>query len=608
MCGIVGIISNRQVTPLLIDGLKRLEYRGYDSAGVATLVDGKIERRRAKGKIVNLEKKIAETPLPGTIGIGHTRWATHGVPNETNAHPHATKYVAVVHNGIIENYRELRDELKELGHVFESETDTEVVVHLISQKIEEGLDPQTAVAQSLKRLNGAFALAIIFAGREDILIGARKGAPLAVGFGDGEMFLGSDALALASLTQKIMYLEDGDWVVLTHTSATVYDENDNEVSRPVEQSSTSGAMIGKGGYRHFMLKEIYEQPQVIGDTLNTMINQDMDTITLPNVPFDLKDMTRLTIVACGTSYYAGMVGKYWIESIARVPVDIDVASEFRYRRPVMEKGGVALFISQSGETADTLAALRYCKEQGQKIVSIVNVSASTMARESDCVLKTLAGPEIGVASTKAFTTQLTLLACFAIALGRAKGALSRSEESRLSRALVEVPSRAAEVLNNDQAIEKIAQNLMVPAHDVLYLGRGSSYPIALEGALKLKEISYIHAEGYAAGEMKHGPIALIDEGVPVVVVAPTDELFDKTISNMQEVLARGGKVVFFGDKDGVGTVKDRSAAAIVLPTVDPFVAPILYAIPVQLLAYHTAVAKGTDVDQPRNLAKSVTVE
>lgn len=608
MCGIVGIISNRQVTPLLIDGLKRLEYRGYDSAGVATLVDGKIERRRAKGKIVNLEKKIAENPLPGTIGIGHTRWATHGVPNETNAHPHATKYVAVVHNGIIENYRELRDELKELGHVFESETDTEVVVHLISQKIEEGLDPQTAVAQSLKRLNGAFALAIIFAGREDILIGARKGAPLAVGFGDGEMFLGSDALALASLTQKIMYLEDGDWVVLTHSSATVYDENGKEAERPVEQSSTSGAMIGKGGYRHFMLKEIYEQPQVIGDTLNTMINQDMDTITLPNVPFDLKEMTRLTIVACGTSYYAGLVGKYWIESIARVPVDIDVASEFRYRRPVMEKGGVALFISQSGETADTLAALRYCKEQGQKIVSIVNVSASTMARESDCVLKTLAGPEIGVASTKAFTTQLTLLACFAIALGRAKGALSRSDESRLSRALVEVPSRAAEVLNNDQAIEKIAQNLMVPAHDVLYLGRGSSYPIALEGALKLKEISYIHAEGYAAGEMKHGPIALIDEGVPVVVVAPTDELFDKTISNMQEVLARGGKVVFFGDKDGVGTVKDRSAAAIVLPTVDPFVAPILYAIPVQLLAYHTAVAKGTDVDQPRNLAKSVTVE
>ncbi len=608
MCGIVGIISNRQVTPLLIDGLKRLEYRGYDSAGVATLVDGRIERRRAKGKIINLESKIAENPLPGTVGIGHTRWATHGVPNETNAHPHATKHVAVVHNGIIENYRELRDELTAQGHVFESETDTEVVVHLISQKVEEGLDPQAAVAQSLKRLKGAFALAIVFAGREDLIIGARKGSPLAVGFGDGEMFLGSDALALAPLTQKIMYLEEGDYAVLTHTEAKVFDSNDRPVERKIVLSSTSGAMIGKGGYRHFMLKEIYEQPQVIGDTLNTMINQDMDTITLPNVPFELKNVPRLTIVACGTSYYAGLVGKYWIESVARIPVDIDVASEFRYRSPVMEKGGVSLFISQSGETADTLAALRYCKEQGQKIVSIVNVAESTMARESDCVLRTLAGPEIGVASTKAFTTQLTLLACFAIALGRANGALSKGEEARLSRALVEVPSRAAEVLNNDAAIAKIAQSLFADARDVLYLGRGSNFPIALEGALKLKEISYIHAEGYAAGEMKHGPIALIDESVPVVVVAPTDNLFDKTISNMQEVLARGGKVVFFGDQMGLGSVKDRCAASVVLPAVDSFVAPILYAIPVQLLAYHTAVAKGTDVDQPRNLAKSVTVE
>lgn len=608
MCGIVGIISNRQATPLLIDGLKRLEYRGYDSAGVATLVDGRIERRRAKGKIINLESKIAENPLPGTVGIGHTRWATHGVPNETNAHPHATKHVAVVHNGIIENYRELRDELTAQGHVFESETDTEVVVHLISQKVEEGLDPQAAVAQSLKRLKGAFALAIVFAGREDLIIGARKGSPLAVGFGDGEMFLGSDALALAPLTQKIMYLEEGDYAVLTHTEAKVFDSNDRPVERKIVLSSTSGAMIGKGGYRHFMLKEIYEQPQVIGDTLNTMINQDMDTITLPNVPFELKNVPRLTIVACGTSYYAGLVGKYWIESVARIPVDIDVASEFRYRSPVMEKGGVSLFISQSGETADTLAALRYCKEQGQKIVSIVNVAESTMARESDCVLRTLAGPEIGVASTKAFTTQLTLLACFAIALGRANGALSKGEEARLSRALVEVPSRAAEVLNNDAAIAKIAQSLFADARDVLYLGRGSNFPIALEGALKLKEISYIHAEGYAAGEMKHGPIALIDESVPVVVVAPTDNLFDKTISNMQEVLARGGKVVFFGDQMGLGSVKDRCAASVVLPAVDSFVAPILYAIPVQLLAYHTAVAKGTDVDQPRNLAKSVTVE
>lgn len=608
MCGIVGIISDRQVAPLLVDGLKRLEYRGYDSAGIATLDDGRIERRRAKGKLVNLEAKIAQDPIAGTIGIGHTRWATHGVPNETNAHPHATKHVAVVHNGIIENYRELRDELNAAGRVFESETDTEVIVQMVSMQVENGATPQQAVSRTLKRLKGIFSLAFIFAGREDLLIGARRGTPLAVGFGNGEMFLGSDAFALAPLTQKIMYLEEGDWVVLTHGGATVYDENDVEVSRPVTQSAVSGAMVGKGGYRHFMLKEIYEQPQVIGDTLNTMINQDADTITLPEMPFDLKDVSRITIVACGTSYYAGMVGKYWIESVARVPVDIDVASEFRYRDPVLEKGGVSLFISQSGETADTLAALRLCKKEGQKIISIVNVEASTMARESDCVLRTLAGPEIGVASTKAFTTQLTLLACFAIALGRAKGSLSAQEEAKLSHALVEVPSRVSDVLNNDKKIEKIAQDLMVPARDVLYLGRSSSYPIALEGALKLKEISYIHAEGYAAGEMKHGPIALIDESVPVVVVAPSDDLFDKTVSNMQEVMARGGRVLFFGDKEGVGQVKDRSAAFVVLPKVDPFVAPILYAIPVQLLAYHTAVAKGTDVDQPRNLAKSVTVE
>lgn len=608
MCGIVGIISDRQVAPLLVDGLKRLEYRGYDSAGIATLDDGRIERRRAKGKLVNLEAKIAQDPIAGTIGIGHTRWATHGVPNETNAHPHATKHVAVVHNGIIENYRELRDELNAAGRVFESETDSEVIVQMVSMQVENGATPQQAVSRTLKRLKGIYSLAFIFAGREDLLIGARRGTPLAVGFGNGEMFLGSDAFALAPLTQKIMYLEEGDWVVLTHGGATVYDENDVEVSRPVTQSAASGALVGKGGYRHFMLKEIYEQPQVIGDTLNTMINQDADTITLPEVPFDLKDVSRITIVACGTSYYAGMVGKYWIESVARVPVDIDVASEFRYRNPVLEKGGVSLFISQSGETADTLAALRLCKKEGQKIISIVNVESSTMARESDCVLRTLAGPEIGVASTKAFTTQLTLLACFAIALGRAKGALNAQEEAKLSRALVEVPSRVSDVLNNDKKIEKIAQDLMVPARDVLYLGRSSSYPIALEGALKLKEISYIHAEGYAAGEMKHGPIALIDESVPVVVVAPSDELFDKTVSNMQEVMARGGRVLFFGDREGVGQVKDRSAAFVVLPKVDPFVAPILYAIPVQLLAYHTAVAKGTDVDQPRNLAKSVTVE
>ncbi|MCQ2914378.1 MAG: glutamine--fructose-6-phosphate transaminase (isomerizing) [Alphaproteobacteria bacterium] len=608
MCGIVGIISKRPVVDLLIDGLKRLEYRGYDSAGVATLVDGQIQRRRAKGKIINLENKIKEEPLAGTIGIAHTRWATHGVPNEANAHPHATKHVAVVHNGIIENYRDLRAELLRKGHKFESETDTEVVVHLISEEIENGKSAEEAVKASLKRLKGAFALSIIFSGRNDIIIGARKGSPLAVGFGEGEMFLGSDALALAPLTHKIMYLEEGDWAVLTHDSVKVFDENDKEVVRKVVQSAASGAMIGKGEYRHFMLKEIYEQPQVIGDTLNTMINQDRSTITLPSIPFDLKEVSRLTIVACGTSFYAGLVGKYWIEKVAKVPVDIDVASEFRYRKPIMQDKGVSLFISQSGETADTLAALRYCKAQGQKIVSIVNVETSTMAREADCVLKTLAGPEIGVASTKAFTTQLTLLACFAIALGRAKGTLEREEEIKLSRALVEVPSRAADVLNNDEKIEKIAQEIVSSARDVLYLGRGSNYPIALEGALKLKEISYIHAEGYAAGEMKHGPIALIDEDVPVIVVAPSDELFDKTLSNMQEVLARGGKVIFFGDEDGVASVKDKSAASITLPKVNPFVAPILYSIPVQLLAYHTAIAKGTDVDQPRNLAKSVTVE
>ncbi len=608
MCGIVGIISNREVAPLLIDGLKRLEYRGYDSAGIATLVDTGIQRRRAKGKIVNLEEKIAQEPLIGTIGIGHTRWATHGVPNEINAHPHATKHVAVVHNGIIENYKELCEELTAQGHIFESQTDTEAVVHLISQKIEEGYSPQEAVSLSLKRLKGAFALAIIFSSHHDMMIGARKGSPLAVGFGDGEMFLGSDALALAPLTQKIMYLEEGDYAVLSHGSVSVFDENDALVQRKTVVSASSGAMIGKGEYRHFMLKEIYEQPQVIGDTLNSMINQDMDTITLPEMSFDLKDVSRLTIVACGTSYYAGLVAKYWIESIARVPVDIDVASEFRYRSPVMEKGGVSLFISQSGETADTLAALRYCKSQGQKIVTIVNVLESTMAREADCVLRTLAGPEIGVASTKAFTTQLTLLACFAITLARAKEAISKKEEARLSHALVEVPARVADVLNNDEEIEKIAQALFCEARDVLYLGRGSSFPIALEGALKLKEISYIHAEGYASGEMKHGPIALIDENVPVVVVAPSDNLFDKTISNTQEVLARGGKVVFFGDKKGFQSLEKELSASVILPEVDAFVTPILYTIPVQLLAYHTAVAKGTDVDQPRNLAKSVTVE
>ncbi len=607
MCGIVGVIGEQEVAPILVKGLKRLEYRGYDSAGIATLVDDKIERRRAKGKIVCLEEKLKSEPVVGKIGIAHTRWATHGVPNEANAHPHASAKVAVVHNGIIENFRELRAELTGLGHKFESETDTEVVVHMITQKLNEGLEPSEAVFQSLKRFEGAFALAILFAGRRDILIGARRGSPLAIGYGDGEMFLGSDALALAPMTQKISYLEDGDWCVLTKDSVEIFTEDGEKVERKINISAASGAMIGKGNYRHYMLKEIYEQPQVIGDTLNTVYNPNQMSITMPPMPFDLSGIDHVTIIACGTSYHASLVAKYWIEKHARASVEVDVASEFRYRTPPMKKGGLAMFISQSGETADTLAALRYCKSQGQHIVSIVNVAESTIARESDTVFRTMAGPEIGVASTKAFTTQLTILAAFAIALGKARGVIDAEEEARLSMAMTEVPARVSEVLNCDGDIQKIAKSVS-EARDVLYLGRGTSYPIAIEGALKLKEISYIHAEGYAAGEMKHGPIALIDENVPVIVVAPHDELFDKTVSNVQEVIARGGKVIFISDKKGVASMKEQAFATIQLPNVDDFVAPVLYSLPVQLLAYHAAVFKGTDVDQPRNLAKSVTVE
>jgi glucosamine--fructose-6-phosphate aminotransferase (isomerizing) len=607
MCGIVGLIGKSEASPLLVDALKRLEYRGYDSAGLATLVNGSIERRRAEGKIVNLEKRIQAEPIGGTVGIAHTRWATHGVPVERNAHPHTDGRVAVVHNGIIENFAELRAELLAAGHQFQSDTDSEVVVHLISAYWTGEVTPEQAVARSLARLEGAFALAIIFAGHHDLMIGARRGSPLAVGYGDGEMFLGSDALALAPMTNRISYLDEGDWVVLTGSSAQVYDADGAAVERKIQTTALSGAMIGKDGYRHFMLKEIYEQPQVIGDTLNSMLNPVERTLTLPDLPFDLGAISRVTIVACGTSFYAGSVARYWIESIAGVAVDIDVASEFRYRKPVLAPGGLSLFISQSGETADTLAALRYCKAHGQHILSLVNVAESSMARESDAIFQTQAGPEIGVASTKAFTTQLVVLAALAVGIGRARGTLSAEEEARLCSALVEVPARASEVLNHDERIRDIAEEVM-QARDVLYLGRGSSYPIALEGALKLKEISYIHAEGYAAGELKHGPIALIDESVPVVVIAPYDELFEKTASNVQEVVARGGKVVFFSDAKGVKKMGDSAVFTIALPEVDPFVAPILYAIPVQLLAYHVAVLKGTDVDQPRNLAKSVTVE
>ncbi len=607
MCGIVGVIGGAPAAPRLIEGLKRLEYRGYDSAGIATLVNGSIDRRRAEGKLVNLEDRLKREPVGGTVGIGHTRWATHGVPTERNAHPHADSRVAVVHNGIIENFAELRTQLVALGHTFQSDTDSEVVVHLISRYLAEGRSPEDATLEALKRLDGAFALGIIFAGHHDLIIAARQGSPLALGYGDGEMFLGSDALALAPLTQRICYLEDGDWAVLRPDGAVVRDMTGAVVERKVQVTALSGALIGKGNHRHFMSKEIFEQPQVIGDTLNAMFNPTARTITLPDMPFELGAVKRVTIVACGTSYYAGLVAKYWIERIARVPVDIDVASEFRYREPILEPGGLALFISQSGETADTLAALRYCKAHGQHVISLVNVPESTMARESHAVLPTLAGPEIGVASTKAFTTQLTVLACLTIALARARGAIDHAREAALSTALTEVPARAAEVLNHDERIREIAESIM-DARDVLYLGRGASYPIALEGALKLKEISYIHAEGYAAGEMKHGPIALIDDRVPVVVIAPSDELFDKTASNVQEVVARGGRVVAFSDAAGVERMKDHAVFTIALPDVDPFVAPLLYALPVQLLAYHVAVLKGTDVDQPRNLAKSVTVE
>ena len=607
MCGIIGIIGKADAAPLLLDGLKRLEYRGYDSAGIATLVDGAIDRRRAEGKINNLNALIDAQPLPGTIGIGHTRWATHGLPTETNAHPHADERVVLVHNGIIENFQELRQELSDAGRTFHSETDTEAVVHLISSYLEQGKTPAEAVSAALKRLEGAFALAILFAGYDGLMIAARRGSPLAIGYGDGEMYIGSDALALAPLTQQICYLEEGDWAEISSGGAVIHDETDAVVERKIQQTSSSGAMIGKGNFPHFMLKEIYEQPAVIGDTLQTILNPWNEVITLPEMPFDLTTIPRITIVACGTSFHAGLVARYWFETIAGIPTDIDIASEFRYRSIEMQQGGLSLFISQSGETADTLAALRYAKAQGQHIVSVVNVTESSMARESDVVLRTQAGPEIGVASTKAFTTQLTTLACFAIGLAAARGKIDREREAALCHALTEVPSRVNEVLNHDEAIEKLAHEV-VDARDVLYLGRGTGYPIALEGALKLKEISYIHAEGYAAGEMKHGPIALIDEHVPVIVIAPSDELFDKTASNMQEVIARGGRVIFLSDKAGIEKLGDMAAATIELPTVDPFVAPILYTLPIQLLAYHVAVLKGTDVDQPRNLAKSVTVE
>ncbi|WP_423602098.1 glutamine--fructose-6-phosphate transaminase (isomerizing) [Sphingomonas sp. MS122] len=607
MCGIVGILGKEDVADRLLDGLKRLEYRGYDSAGIATIVDGAIARRRASGKLVNLGRELAADPLAGTVGIAHTRWATHGGPTTNNAHPHATSEVALVHNGIIENFKPAREELLARGRKFDSETDTEIVAHLVSEQVENGADPVEAVKTVLPRLRGAFALAILFRAHPDMLIGARLGSPLVVGYGDGETYLGSDALALAPLTQRISYLEEGDWVVLTRAGVQVYDLDNNPVERPIVNSGASGQLIDKGNHRHFMAKEIFEQPIVVAQTLRGYLQRLDDQVALPIPDFDLSAVRRVTIVACGTSYYAGMVAKYWFEQFARVAVDIDVASEFRYRAPVMEEGGLMIVISQSGETADTLAALRHAKAEGQTIAAVVNVPTSTMAREADLLLPTHAGPEIGVASTKAFTCQLAVLAALAANLAKAKGRMTAAEEKEIVRHLAEAPAALNAALSYDEAIEGMAGSV-AGARDVLYLGRGTDYPLALEGALKLKEISYIHAEGYAAGEMKHGPIALIDENVPVIVIAPSGPLFEKTVSNMQEVQARGGKVVLISDAEGIAAAGEGCLATIEMPKVHPLIAPIVYAVPVQLLAYHVAVAKGTDVDQPRNLAKSVTVE
>jgi glutamine---fructose-6-phosphate transaminase (isomerizing) len=608
MCGIVGILGRAPVAEQLVDSLKRLEYRGYDSAGVATLEGDHLDRRRAEGKLKNLEAKLRAQPLMGLSGIGHTRWATHGRPTENNAHPHAADNVVVVHNGIIENFRELRLMLEQQGAKFSSETDTEVVAHLVDSYILKGASPQDAVKASLPQLRGAFALAFLFKGHGDLMIGARKGSPLAIGHGDGEMYLGSDAIALAPFTDTISYLEDGDWVVLSREVGVIYDSHNNVVNRDVLKSGASSFLVDKANYRHFMAKEIHEQPEVVGHTLARYVDMATERVTLPlKLPFDFKDIQRVSIVACGTASYAGFIAKYWFERLGRVPVELDVASEFRYREAPLRKGDLAIFISQSGETADTLAALRYAKSQGVHTLSVVNVPTSTIARESETVLPTLAGPEIGVASTKAFTCQLMVLAAIAVAAGKARGELSDADEAKLVHGLIEIPRLMAAALGTEPQIEKLARDI-AKCRDVLYLGRGTSYPLALEGALKLKEISYIHAEGYAAGELKHGPIALIDENMPVVVIAPFDRVFEKTVSNMQEVAARGGNIILMTDAKGAAEATIESLVTIVLPDMDATFTPMVYAVPVQLLAYHTAVVMGTDVDQPRNLAKSVTVE
>ena len=606
MCGIVGAVCRGPAAPILLDGLKRLEYRGYDSAGVATLVEGKIERRRADGKLRRLAALLSERPLGGTVGIGHTRWATHGMPTARNAHPHTDGRVAVVHNGIVENFRALRSRLEAAGRRFETDTDTEVVVHLLSAGLERGLAPAEATAETLDALEGAFALAILFAGRGDLLIAARRGSPLAIGFGEGETYLGSDALALAPLTRRILYLEEGDRAILSRQGVEIRDAAGAPAERRIVETALSGAAIGKGNHRHFMHKEIHEQPTAIVDTLHSYLNPAEREVSMP-LPFDPARIERLSISACGTSFYAGLVARYWFESVARLPVDIDIASEYRYRDPPPVAGSAGLFISQSGETADTLAAMRRFMASGAPALAVVNAPESTMAREASAALPTRAGPEIGVASTKAFTTQLAALACMALACAKARGAAPAGVTARLADALLEIPARMAEALAHDDAAAAIADSLQ-HARSVLYMGRGASYPIALEGALKLKEISYIHAEAHAAGELKHGPIALIDDTVPVIVIAPTDAVFDKTASNVEEVAARGARLIVVSDPCGIERLGDMAAAWIPMPKIDPFAAPLLYALPVQLLAYRVALLKGADIDQPRNLAKAVTVE
>jgi len=609
MCGIVGVLGNRPAVPVILEALQRLEYRGYDSAGIATLVNGALDRRRAVGKLSNLSALLAQDPMAGTLGIGHTRWATHGAPNTSNAHPHRAGPVAVVHNGIIENFRALRDELMAQGVIFESDTDTEVVAQLCARHMRNGLSGTEAAIATLGMLDGAFALCFIIEGEEDLMIAARRGSPLALGYGEGEMYVGSDALALAPMTDRVSYLAEGDYAILTRNSAQVYTRDGVLANREVRTVSMDKVLVDKGNHRHFMAKEIHEQPSVLANLIPHYTDGGLGQVVLPKeiAAIDFTKYDRLVLVACGTAFYACHVAKYWFEHYARIPVEIDVSSEFRYREPPMTGREGVIFVSQSGETADTLAALRYVEAQGADILGVVNVPESSIARESTYVLPILAGPEIGVASTKAFTAQLTVLAALAVLAGRQRGYVDSAREKRLVDALITVPGLVNQSIQIEKQVAEAAKTL-ARARDILFLGRGFMYPIALEGALKLKEISYIHAEGYASGELKHGPIALIDEHVPVIVFAPANDRFDKTVSNMQEVMARGAKVLLVTDQEGADQAAYGAWKTIVMPTTPDFIAPMVYSAPAQLIAYHTALEKGTDVDQPRNLAKSVTVE